>query len=170
MGGRRGEGSLKRDRIPVQWSGAGCAQGQRSKLKYLLTPKARRRKKIHSPRERRCRHTRGLALLLVPVLLPLPCSGLGLAVWLLCTAGESSQTTLVGCRIAPFAAQLPLRGSPKASQPPISFFSVPVPCGAVWWQLAEPWREGTAPWGCHGGDPHSHRADPSGWAGHSPLS
>lgn len=73
------------------------------------------------------------------LLLPLPC--LGLAVWVLCTAGEASQTTQMGCRIAPLAAQHLSLGCPTgfpAIHP--ASLGVPVPSGAVWWQLAEPWR------------------------------
>lgn len=60
-----GEGgtSLEGDRMPVQWSRAGCAPGEKSKSKNLLTPKARARgKKMSSPRERWCCRTLGLAL------------------------------------------------------------------------------------------------------------
>lgn len=162
-GWEKGEDSLKRDRIPVQWSRAGCARGQRSKLKYLLTPKARRRKKLCSPREQRCHHVWGLALLLVTVLLPLPC--LGLAMWVLCTAGETSQTTQVGCRITPLAAQHLSPGCPKRFPAILpASLGVPVPSGAVWWQLAEPWRT----W-LHGGvtvgTPIPTELPPFGWAG-----
>lgn len=157
-----GEGSLKRDRIPVQWSRAGCAQGQRSKWKYLLTPKARGRKKIHSPREQRCHGTWDLALLLVTVLLPLPCWGL--VVWVLSTAGEASQTTRVGCGIAPLAAQHLSPGCPKGFpgiHPALGVCLSPVGLCDGSWQ--GPGGHGFT--GCHGGDPCPTELSPFGWAG-----
>lgn len=47
----------------------------------------------------------------------------------------------VGCEIALLAAQHLSPGCPKgfpAIHP--DFLGVPVPCGALWWQLAKPWR------------------------------
>lgn len=83
----------------------------------------------------------------VTVLLPSSRSGLGPVWCVLGTPGGAKQTTRVGCGRAPgcgiasFAAQHSSPLCPKGFlaihlAPPC----IPLPRGAVLWQLAEPWR------------------------------